>query len=160
MPARTRSRIKSDSSSAIEAIRVRKSRPIAPLVSTFSRRDIKTTPRLSNSSHDLQEVLDAPRDPVECRHKHDGKLLSPGIPHEGIKTRTACLLPANAIFVFVYDLQASLCRQLSKIVQLRFDVLVGSRNANVDGCSQCVPPEGGLGRLAFCPLDILYEMRR
>jgi hypothetical protein len=50
MPAKTLSRIKSDSSSAIEPMSVKNSLPIGPLVSTFSRREMKTTPRLSNSS--------------------------------------------------------------------------------------------------------------
>ncbi len=57
MPAKTRSRIKSDSSSAIEPMSVKKSRPIGPLVSTFSRREMKTTPRLSNSSMTCKKCL-------------------------------------------------------------------------------------------------------
>jgi hypothetical protein len=60
----------------------------------------------------------------------------------------------------VDNLEATLSRKLPQIVKLRLDVLVRTRNANVDGCSQWVPPEGGLGRLTFCPVDILYEMRR
>jgi hypothetical protein len=44
MPARTRSRIRSDSSSAMELIKVRKSRPMGPLVSMFSRREMNSIP--------------------------------------------------------------------------------------------------------------------
>ena len=57
MPARTLSRIRSDSSSAIDAIKVRKSLPIIPLVSTCSRLEIKTTPKLSNSSMTCKKCL-------------------------------------------------------------------------------------------------------
>ena len=57
IPARTRSRIKSDSSSAIDPIRVKKSRPIGPLVSMFSRREMKTIPKLSNSSITCRKCL-------------------------------------------------------------------------------------------------------
>jgi len=72
-----------------------------------------------------------------------GKLFPPCIRHEGIKTQTACLLSAPPIFVFVYNLETSLRRQLSKIVQLRFDVLVGCANPDVNCGSQWAPPESG-----------------
>jgi len=91
--------------------------------------------------HYLQKVPSAPRNPVESRDQHDGKLLPSRIRHEGVETRTACLLATNtSIFVFVGDLEASLCRQLSKIVQLRFDMLVGRANPDVYGCFFHVPP--------------------
>src|ERR1019366_5345764 len=82
----------------------------------------------------LYKIPSAPRNAVECRHQHDRKLFPPRISHEGIEPRTACLLSANTtIFVFVHNLEASLCRQLSEIVQLRLDVLVGCTDSDVDG---------------------------
>ena len=96
----------------------------------------KLNPQTVQFVHYLQKVPSAPRNAVESRDQHDGKLLPSRIRHEGVETRTACLLATNtSIFVFVDNLESSLRRQLSKVVQLRFDVLVGSRNADVQGCS-------------------------
>ena len=101
----------------------------------FSAAD-KLNPQTVQFVHYLQKVPSAPRNAVESRDQHDGELLPSRIRHEGVETRTACSLATNtSIFVFVDNLESSLCRQLSKIVQLRFDVLVGSRNADVQGCS-------------------------
>src|ERR1035437_7993937 len=50
IPARTRSLMRSDSSSAIAEIKVINSRPIAPSVAMFSRLEMNSMPRLSNSS--------------------------------------------------------------------------------------------------------------
>ena len=95
----------------------------------------------------LQEVPSAPRDAVKGCHEHHAELLSTGVHHERIETGTPRFLSANTtIFVFVDNLEAALSRQFSEIVQLRFDMLVGDANSDVNCGSQWVPPESGLGK--------------
>jgi hypothetical protein len=50
--------------------------------------------------------------------------------------------PQTAIFVFVYNLEATLSRKLPQIVKLAFDVLVGGADADIDGCFQAALLKG------------------
>ena len=124
MPARTRSRIKSDSSSAIDPMRVRRAVPSArwyPRSLAGNENDAQTVELV----HDLQEVLDAPRDRSKAatsttenffRRASAMSASSPG--------RLALFPEIPQSLILLHDLIATLRRKLAQIVKLRFDVLV------------------------------------
>ena len=120
--------------------------PGAPRTDTHDDRPYRTACRHTLSAADelypqtvqlidyLQEIPSAPRNPVECRHQHHREFLSPSVSHECIKPRTACFLPTDAtILIFMHHFEASLCRKLSEVLQLTFDMLIWGRNSDVDG---------------------------
>jgi hypothetical protein len=79
-PAKTLSRIKSDSSSAIEPMSVKNSLPIrSARIHVFSPADEDDTQTVELIHH-LKKVLYTSCDPVERSDEHDREFLPPRIP--------------------------------------------------------------------------------
>ena len=133
---------------------------IIPLVSTCSRREMKTTPRLSSSSITCKKCLTLRATRSNPVSQHCRELLPAGIRHERIQSRTPCLAPRDAaVVIFLYDFDAALHSKLAQIVKLRLDALVGGANPDVDCGSQWVPPKKWAGKASILSHWTYYKSR-
>lgn len=136
MPAKTRSRIKSPSSSAIDPMIVRKRRPMGLWSSVLmpSLREMKAIPRLSNSSTTCRKcrVLRATRSNAAT-----SEFVLPCVCHQRVQTRTPRSPARNPTVLIDLDhFKGAPRSKLAQIVKLAFDMLIGCADADIDGCFQ------------------------
>jgi hypothetical protein len=113
----------------MELMRVRNRRPIGPLVSMFSRREMNSIQFVD----DLKEMAGGSRQPVKRSHENDCELPLACIRHQCIQPRTPRFAARYApVLVLLHDFKSALGGKLSQVVQLGLDMLVGTRNSDIE----------------------------
>src|ERR1700740_2078550 len=102
-------------------------------VNAFSAGDERNTQTVQLVNH-LQEMSRTPRYAVERRNEHDFESLLPCVCHQRVQTRTPRSPSRNPTILIDLDhLKGTPRSKLPQVVKLRFNVLVGGGDTNVNG---------------------------
>jgi hypothetical protein len=83
--------------------------------------------------NDRQKVLHRPGDPIERHNQNHAKLAPVSVGQQGIETDTPRFSAGPNIRVLMDNLVPTACSQLTQLVKLIFDALVGRADPCING---------------------------